>query len=206
MPRGQFQTTTNTKIQGWIEALERGDFDTFNSGYGCCRDRLVQVLKEIRGNVGNAGGAMDRNSMMAKARDVSETLLIHLLRRRRAQGNRPPPTPLSLEQLEAKSLDWYKLRKDEVLVDVNAQPPPRWLARGTTYFAAVQSDGSHIQRLCRMIVRLHELATKYHHQVSHEADKASIGEVNRELIEPLEELFRKDDSRSVRARRERILM
>lgn len=227
--RGAWQAGLTVMIKTWLAALEKNEYLTFkmNGSYGTCKVQLMDVLKEFRNSFGEAGGHMDRKAMFAKARDISDLLLIHLLRRRQAKGQPPPQPPKTLnELLGASSRDpWFYKCLKLVEADAQQQPPPTWLKPPSPWANAAgvgagASAGvvkkSHLIRLCNALKHLHEVANDAHHgATAHASFTASYSDVQTRLIDPLHEIFREDrgrkndpawDPRGVHDRKTRILM
>jgi hypothetical protein len=212
--RGAWQGIANTTISKWVSALERNEFNTFKQlgSYQSCKNQLIEQLKSVQTSVGPISGPMNRQAIIAFGRDISDTLLIHLLRRRSAKGQQPRQPPLTLAELDYNDgggadpkKAWFHRSLQLIESDIKKRPLPGWLSSGPWSNTSLRNLG----RLCNLLRQLHVDSNDAHHG----ATSAGLGEtlftpddVNRILIQPLDELFCKDTTRMPRDRQQRVLV
>jgi hypothetical protein len=193
--RGAWQIASNSRIYSWIQILQKDEFVTFRSGFDECKKELIRELEKLKVSIGTVDGAMQRKAAMALGRDIAETLCIHLLRRRYANGARPPPRPVTLATLGAEYVNgkaWFHKRMTEINNDA------QWGARWVTH--SLFPLQTSLSRLCRAIDDLYKMGKPFHHANAREAKPSDVDA----LLDVLHELFRKDDEREP-ARQSRIL-
>ena len=166
---------------------------------------------------------MNRQAAIGYARDISDTLLIHLLRRREAGGSDspqdPPPTPHQLDCVDRpkdpdeSQRSWF-YRKLAIVEKDRGRPVKDWLCRGPWSNSLIDqpSRPGHLTRLLNLIRKLHWTSNTFHHAATSVGPgdvelKITPDDVQRMLIEPLDELFcRDEDELRPAAQRSRILL
>ena len=179
-----------------------------NGSFQLCKDNLIHELKEVQKAIGEAGGPMNRGVAIGHARSIAETLLIHILRRRHANGSRVdptrPPTTRELGCVDGLDQDgkrsWFYRKRDEVRQDIASRKS--WLQ-----CAPWKDKYDHLTRLLNCLEKIRRDSNKFHHPATSDEDlqEATADDVQQMLIEPLNEVFCASDLRQ-EGKRSRILV